>query len=132
MHTMTEKKSRPEVINVKAVLAGDDALIRAVGRVLEAQLSGWSGDTNDPGFRNLVEAVQHALGTPAERLETHWEPLSALSLTSAKRQSSEATAPTKEQILAELERIPVGANPIEISEITEKGLSLWLRAYEMG
>jgi putative transposase len=40
-HTMTETKSRPEVIEVKAVLAGDDAFIRAVVRtalqkVLEA------------------------------------------------------------------------------------------------
>ena len=43
-HTMTEKKSRPEVIDVKAVLAADDAFIRAVVRaalqeVLEAEMT---------------------------------------------------------------------------------------------
>ena len=41
---MTEKKSRPEVIDVKAVLAGDDAFIRTVVRaalqeVLEAEMT---------------------------------------------------------------------------------------------
>jgi transposase-like protein len=44
MHTMTEKKSRPEGIDVKAVLAGDDAFIRTVVRaalqeVLEAEMT---------------------------------------------------------------------------------------------
>ena len=33
MHTMTERKSRSEGIDVKAVLSGDDAFIRAVVRV---------------------------------------------------------------------------------------------------
>jgi transposase-like protein len=41
---MTDKKSRPEVIDVKALLAGDDAFIRAVVRtalreVLEAEMT---------------------------------------------------------------------------------------------
>jgi hypothetical protein len=44
MRTMTEKKSRPEGIDVKAVLAGDDAFIRTVVRaalqeVLEAEMT---------------------------------------------------------------------------------------------
>src|SRR5512147_1509669 len=44
MHTMTERKSRPEGIDVKAVLAGDDAFIRTVVRaalqeVLEAEMT---------------------------------------------------------------------------------------------
>jgi putative transposase len=43
-HTMTERKSRREVIDVKAVLAGDDAFIRTVVRtalqeVLEAEMT---------------------------------------------------------------------------------------------
>jgi putative transposase len=44
MHTMTERKSRPEGIDVKAVLADDDAFIRTVVRaalqeVLEAEMT---------------------------------------------------------------------------------------------
>jgi putative transposase len=44
MHTMTERKSRPEDIDVKAVLAGDAAFIRTVVRtalqeVLEAEMT---------------------------------------------------------------------------------------------
>ena len=44
MHTMTERKSRSEGIDVKAVLFGDDAFIRAVVRValqevLEAEMT---------------------------------------------------------------------------------------------
>jgi proline dehydrogenase len=43
-HTMTEKKSRPEGLEVKAVLAGDEAFIRTVVRaalqeVLEAEMT---------------------------------------------------------------------------------------------
>src|SRR5512143_3459975 len=44
MHTMTERKSRPGAIDVKAVLAGDDVFIRTVVRaalqeVLEAEMT---------------------------------------------------------------------------------------------
>jgi putative transposase len=44
MHTMTERKSRPEGFDVKAALAGDDAFIRTVVRaalqeVLEAEMT---------------------------------------------------------------------------------------------
>jgi putative transposase len=43
-HTLTEKKSRSEIIDVKAVLAGDDAFVRTVVRaalqeVLEAEMA---------------------------------------------------------------------------------------------
>jgi hypothetical protein len=55
-HTMTEKKGKAGGINVKALLAGDDAFIRAVVRaalqeVLEAEMSEAVGAGCPPGDR---------------------------------------------------------------------------------
>ena len=66
---MTEKKSRPEVIDVKAMLAGDDAFIRAVVRaalqeVLEAEMTEAVGEgertANRVGYRSGYEARPRA------------------------------------------------------------------------